>query len=123
MQREFNIGAAPAGAAFFRHLPIGLSRLLHFPRMAGWCRLSLLLVLMFCTAAEAQPAAPPSTPQNPRVPYVPTPQEVVDRMLQMARVTPDDYLIDLGSGDGRILVTAASRHGARGFGVDINPER
>lgn len=61
--------------------------------------------------------------QEPRVPYVPTPQDVVDRMLQMARVGPADYLIDLGSGDGRIVVTAAKKHGARGFGVDINPTR
>ena len=58
-----------------------------------------------------------------RVPYVPTPQEVVERMLEIARVGPNDYLIDLGSGDGRIVVTAAKKHGARGFGVDLNPER
>lgn len=57
------------------------------------------------------------------VPYVPTPQEVVDRMLMMAKVTPSDYLIDLGSGDGRIVVTAAKKYGARGFGVDLNPVR
>jgi hypothetical protein len=57
------------------------------------------------------------------VPYVPTPQQVVERMLQMARVTSADYLIDLGSGDGRIVITAAKKYGARGFGVDLNPER
>jgi hypothetical protein len=61
--------------------------------------------------------------QEPRVPYVPTPQDVVDKMLQIARVNASDYLIDLGSGDGRIVVTAAKKHGARGFGVDINPTR
>lgn len=61
--------------------------------------------------------------QEARVPYVPTPGEVVERMLQMAKVTSNDYLIDLGSGDGRIVVTAAQKHGARGFGVDINPVR
>jgi hypothetical protein len=61
--------------------------------------------------------------QEPRVPYVPTPQDVVDKMLQMVRVTANDYLIDLGSGDGRIVVTAAKKHSARGFGVDVNPER
>jgi hypothetical protein len=60
---------------------------------------------------------------EPRVPYVPTPQEVVERMLAMAKVGPGDYLIDLGSGDGRIVVTAAKKYGARGFGVDLNPER
>jgi SAM-dependent methyltransferase len=58
-----------------------------------------------------------------RVPYVPTPQGVVDRMLEMAKVGPADYLVDLGSGDGRIVVTAAKQHGARGFGVDLNPDR
>jgi hypothetical protein len=58
-----------------------------------------------------------------RVPYVPTPQSVVDTMLETAKVGPRDYLIDLGSGDGRIVITAAKKHGARGFGVDINPER
>ena len=60
---------------------------------------------------------------EPSVPYVPTPQPVVERMLQMAKVTPQDYLIDLGSGDGRIVVTAAKKYGARGFGVDLNPVR
>lgn len=58
-----------------------------------------------------------------RVPYVPTPQGVVERMLDIAKVGPSDYIIDLGSGDGRIVITAASKHGARGFGVDLNPER
>jgi SAM-dependent methyltransferase len=57
------------------------------------------------------------------VPYVPTPQVVVDRMLEIGKVGPQDYLIDLGSGDGRIVVTAAQRHGAHGFGVDLNPTR
>jgi hypothetical protein len=60
---------------------------------------------------------------QPSVPYVPTPQAVVDRMLSMAKVTAQDYLIDLGSGDGRIVVTAAKKFGARGFGVDLNPVR
>ena len=59
----------------------------------------------------------------PTVPYVPTPPEVVERMLEMAKVGPGDYVIDLGSGDGRIVITAAQKHGARGFGVDLNPER
>jgi precorrin-6B methylase 2 len=54
--------------------------------------------------------------------YVPTPQEVVDRMLDMAGVKPGDFMIDFGCGDGRMVVTAAKR-GARGYGVDINPVR
>ena len=56
-------------------------------------------------------------------PYVPTPQEVVDRMLELAEVTADDVVYDLGSGDGRIPITAAKTYGARGVGVDIDPER
>src|SRR3990172_11097580 len=52
--------------------------------------------------------------------YVPTPQAVVDTMLRMAKVGPGDMLIDLGSGDGRIVVTAAKAHGARGLGVELD---
>lgn len=62
--------------------------------------------------------------QEPRldVIYVPTPQEVVDRMLELAKVGSGDFMIDFGCGDGRMVVTAAKR-GARGYGVDINPQR
>lgn len=55
-------------------------------------------------------------------PYVPTPQRVVDAMLSLARVTDRDFVIDLGSGDGRIVITAAQKYGARGKGVDIDGE-
>jgi hypothetical protein len=54
------------------------------------------------------------------VPYVTTPQGVVDAMLKLAAVGPNDYLIDLGSGDGRIVISAAKHLGARGFGVDLD---
>ena len=57
------------------------------------------------------------------VPYVPTPNEVVAQMLQLANVKKSDVLYDLGSGDGRIVVTAAQKYGTRGVGIDINPER
>ena len=53
-------------------------------------------------------------------PYVQTPQNVVDRMLEVAKVGPKDFVIDLGSGDGRMIITAAKKHGARGFGVDLD---
>ncbi len=53
-------------------------------------------------------------------PYVQTPQNVVDAMLETAKVTSKDYVIDLGSGDGRMVVTAAKKRGARGFGVDLD---
>jgi SAM-dependent methyltransferase len=55
-------------------------------------------------------------------PYVPTPREIVDEMLKLAQVRQGDFLIDLGCGDGRIVTTAAQRFGARGFGVDIDPQ-
>jgi Ribosomal protein L11 methyltransferase (PrmA) len=75
------------------------------------------VVVAGATAAVAQ--------QQPRldVPYVPTPQEVVDRMLQLGKVRAGEFHIDLGSGDGRIAVTSAARHGARSLGVDLNPVR
>ena len=57
------------------------------------------------------------------VPYVPTPQAVVDEMLKIAAVTKDDIVYDLGSGDGRIVITAAKKYQAHGVGVDIDPER
>jgi len=53
-------------------------------------------------------------------PYVQTPQNVVDKMLEIAKVGPKDYVIDLGSGDGRMIITAAKKHGARGYGVDLD---
>ena len=57
------------------------------------------------------------------VPYVPTPQPVVNKMLDVANVGKDDLLYDLGCGDGRIVITAAKERGARGVGIDLNPER
>ena len=57
-----------------------------------------------------------------QVPFVPTPPEVVERMLEMAKVTKADYVIDLGSGDGRVVRLAAQKYGARGFGVDLDAE-
>ena len=59
---------------------------------------------------------------NLDVPEVATPQPVVDEMLRLGNVNGDDYLVDLGSGDGRIVVTAARRFGTRGLGVDLNPQ-
>jgi hypothetical protein len=86
--------------------------------MDGWnCRIARAALLAGAVLANGALAADSS------VPYVPTPQIVVDRMLQMAKLTPHDYLIDLGSGDGRIVVTAAKKYGTRGMGVDLNPVR
>src|SRR5690348_17657315 len=61
--------------------------------------------------------------QQPDVIYVPTPQALVDEMLKLAGVHKGDVLYDLGSGDGRIPVTAAKRFGIRAVGIDIDPER
>ena len=61
--------------------------------------------------------------RTPDVIYVPTPQPVVDAMLEMAKVTATDVVYDLGCGDGRIPVTAAQKYGARGVGIDIDPVR
>lgn len=78
-------------------------------------------------ATQAQSPAPATQAQSPTpqldVPYVPTPEPVVDAMLKVAKVGKNDVLLDLGSGDGRIPITAAKRFGTRGFGVDIDPER
>lgn len=62
------------------------------------------------------------TGQDLDVPYVPTPDQVVERMLDLADVQPSDYVIDLGSGDGRIVIAAAKR-GASGHGIDLDPQR
>jgi tRNA G37 N-methylase Trm5 len=78
-------------------------------------RLLLLGILLACTTvAQAQ---------QPDVIYVPTPQDVVDEMLRLAKVGKGDVLYDLGSGDGRIAVTAAKRYGIRATGIDIDPQR
>ncbi|MBD2355878.1 methyltransferase domain-containing protein [Tolypothrix sp. FACHB-123] len=77
-------------------------------------------------AVTVQQTETPSTQPQERpadVPYVPTPQPVVDAMLQVAKVGKNDVLYDLGSGDGRIVVTAAQKFGTQGVGIDINPER
>lgn len=92
-------------------------RIWHWPFVAIFA--SLILSLLAPITGSAQTAAPPVLD----VPYVPTPQEVVDSMLQLAKVNKDDYVFDLGCGDGRIVITAAKDRGARGTGIDLNPER
>lgn len=88
-----------------------------------------LAVLSSCLLATSPLRATPQAAPTARLaapdlaPYVPTPQEVVDRMLALAKVTTRDVVIDLGCGDGRIPITAAKVYGARGIGVDIDPLR
>jgi hypothetical protein len=85
----------------------------------------LLGALLAPMTAVAWLGATAASAQTPRldVPYVPTPQEVVERMLQLGKVRAGEYHIDLGSGDGRIAVTSAVKYGARSLGVDLNPLR
>lgn len=65
----------------------------------------------------------PPQPQESDVPYVPTAQPVVNRMLELADVDENDTVYDLGSGDGRIVIQAAQKYGARGVGIEIDPKR
>lgn len=81
-----------------------------------------LMMFPFGRALAQATAATAATPRLD-VPYVPTPQEVVDKMLDLAKVGKNDTLFDLGCGDGRIVVTAAKERGARGTGIDIDPTR
>jgi SAM-dependent methyltransferase len=98
-----------------------------------WGALALSLLLAGCGGGPATvrqaPATPTAEPTPSRasvkldVPYVPTPDAVVERMLRMAKVGKDDVVYDLGCGDGRIVITAAQKYGARGVGYDLNPQR
>ena len=84
-------------------------------------RLILLLAILATTVVVPARAQQPL--RSPDVIFVPTPQEVVDAMLKLAKVTKNDVIYDLGSGDGRIPITAAKTYGARGVGIDIDPQR
>jgi len=65
---------------------------------------------------------PPGSYLERIVPYVPTPQDIVEKMLDLAKVEPDDVVYDLGSGDGRIVITAVQKYGARAVGVELDPD-
>ncbi len=108
--------AVPASGAYDRgHVAASLDRRTrHCPDALSWSASSLLLTLAgrWLALAPAQILAP----------YVPTPEDVVDRMLALAGTTKDDVVYDLGCGDGRIPIAAAKSYGARGVGLDIDPE-
>lgn len=74
-------------------------------------------------ALDAQVTTGPPRMSQTLAPYVPTPQDVAERMLELAGVTAKDVVYDLGCGDGRLVITAAKKFGARGVGIDIDPER
>ncbi len=80
-----------------------------------------LIVALLPLAVRQAPAL--ADDKKPDVIYVPTPQEVVDKMLELAQVKKTDVVYDLGCGDGRIVVTAAKKYGCKAVGFDIDPER
>jgi tRNA G37 N-methylase Trm5 len=81
----------------------------------------LVFLLLFCAFLFHWRIA--GAQEGKIVPYVPTPQEVVERMLEMAQVKKGDIVYDLGSGDGRIVITAAQKYGVRAIGFEIDPVR
>ncbi len=83
----------------------------------------LAALLVACGAAAQQQKFEPQVGQAGKdVIWVPTPDDVVDRMLTMAQVTPNDFVMDLGSGDGKIAIAAARKFGARSLGIEYNPD-
>jgi SAM-dependent methyltransferase len=100
-----------------------LTNMIRIVTLLVFFTLSLMASLGETAFGQAAPAAQkkPDAPQL--APYVPTGHDVVDRMLSLASVTKDDYVVDLGCGDGRIPIAAAKKYGARGLGVDIDPVR
>ena len=84
----------------------------------------VMVVVGFVALAVACINAAAVDDQRPTLaPYIPTPQDVVDRMLEVAQVTNQDTVFDLGCGDGRVVITAAKKYGARGVGIDIDKDR
>lgn len=96
-------------------------------RSLVWTRASLLLLgLLAATIFLSNRSTVSAQNQKERTPdviFVPTPQEVVDKMLEVANVKKDDVVFDLGCGDGRIVVTAAKKYGCKATGYDIDPQR
>ena len=82
-----------------------------------------LIAWLVASVALSVPVLQDKPAHDLDVPYVPTPPAVVDAMLKMAQVTPQDVVYDLGCGDGRIVVMAAEKYGAHGVGVDLDPRR
>ncbi len=91
--------------------------------MAATTAVAVMGLLLFGADSRVRAAESASTGQPSLAPYVPTPQDVVERMLRLAQVGQNDVVVDLGSGDGRLVVTAAKQFGARGIGIDIDPAR
>ena len=83
---------------------------------------AFICLALFVGAAAAQKFEPQVGQAGKDVIWVPTPDEVVDRMLTMAQVTPQDFVMDLGAGDGKIAIAAAKKFGARAIGIEYNPD-
>ncbi len=96
-----------------------------FPLYAATAFAAAILSAPLATSVRAvSPQATAQAPaRTPDVIFVPTPEQVVEAMLKVAKVGPGDVVYDLGCGDGRIVIAAAQKHGARGVGIDIDPER
>jgi SAM-dependent methyltransferase len=84
---------------------------------------SFSLDLLPIAQAPEQVASPAAPRKKPDIHYVPTPEKLVDVMLDMAKVGKDDVVYDLGSGDGRLVISAAKKYAASGVGIDIDPQR
>jgi SAM-dependent methyltransferase len=93
-----------------------MSKLKFALALAAACALSLP------ASAQQKPYEPQVGQAGKDVIWVPTPDEVVDRMLRMAQTTPNDYVVDLGAGDGKIAIAAAKKFGAKSLGIEYNPE-
>jgi tRNA G37 N-methylase Trm5 len=91
--------------------------------MTTTARTTFLVVAVLLTATLGCTRSDTASKVKPDVIFVPTPQAVVDRMLELAEVKKGDVVYDLGCGDGRIVVTAAKKYGARGVGFDVDPVR
>jgi precorrin-6B methylase 2 len=121
-EKELGCAAAPAPAMIRTSMTIktrftGLVALLAFAAVVGSQEASAQTQ----TQAPPAPFVPSVGQPGKDVVWVPTPNELVEKMLDMAKVTPQDYVMDLGSGDGRNIIAAAKR-GARALGVEYNPE-
>jgi SAM-dependent methyltransferase len=95
-------------------------------RAVGRWAVAFLAAMAFAATAQAQSEKKDFQPQvgqaGKDVIWVPTPDDLVERMLRMAQTTPNDFVVDLGSGDGRTVIAAAKRFGARALGIEYNPE-
>lgn len=119
-QRSWFVRRALNRSAYFRASPMPSNS---EPRARPVRRSMTIALLAASYAATFAPWARAQTGvlEDLDVPYVTTPQNVVDAMLELAGVTANDALLDLGSGDGRVVITAAQRFGTRGTGIEIDP--